>query len=161
MIKTLHTVTVLLQLTFVSVALGNQQSFAATSGEELNSMTASRSAEGYSITINLTKVAPRTIQSIRIKHRDQVFFLPRKTFTDIKNPHLGREFNADDFRLEVTDSKVLVRVRAGAKDLPEDHAWILPLPLEQVRRITREANKTGYHEAHPSTPLLSKAPRAE
>ncbi len=143
--------TVLLSFAGVSLADAKRE-------EEIKPKTVVRSAGGYSVTIKLSSGA---ISSVLIMHGKERYSLPKDLYTDIKNPHLGKDFTPADFRLDITNSKAFVRIKAGDRDLPEDHAWVMPLPLKTVSRITRVANKTGYHEAHSSTALESKATRAE
>lgn len=115
----------------------------------------------YSATIEVSSGASRTIRSILIEHAEAKYTVPKEVYDDIKDTHLGEGFDPGSFRLEIKDSAAIVWIKSGARDHPSDHAWIMKLPLESVRRITRRAEVTGYHEAHSLTPLESVARSAE
>jgi len=127
--------------------------FSTSSAKETKTNTMIRSVDGYSVTIELSS---GLISSIHIKHANKLYAIPKNLYTDIKQPHLGEGFSATNFHLEITKSKAFIGIKSGKKDLPADHRWVLSLPLKTVSRITRVANKTGYHEAHPSTALEMK-----
>lgn len=106
-------------------------------------VSVSRTTGDFRVTITLTDTEPRGIASISIQHGKERFTLPSSMFDDIRTPHLGIGFKPAEFRLDVKRSKAFIRISAGIaphKDdhgwMPDDHTWILPLPLKDGKSTT-------------------------
>ena len=120
-----------------------------------------RSAGGYRVTLTLTDTEPRGISSIAVQRGKERFTLPASLFDDIRAPHLGAGFKAAEFRFETKRDKAFIRIVAGDRAYPDDHAWILSLPLKDASRISRVGDTTGYKETRPSTPLVPQPSRRD
>lgn len=116
-------------------------------------VAASRTAGDYRVTITLADSETRGIASIIVQHGKDRYTLPPSLFDDIRAPHIGPDFKARDFRFETKSKMALIRIKASPGQHPDDHAWILSLPLNSARRITRSGDVTGYLDTRLSTPL--------
>ena len=112
-----------------------------------------RSVGKYSVAIAVSEKEPRTILSIILMRGKERFALPASLFDDIRTPHIGPGYKSAEFKLEVKRSRAFIRICAGDATSPDEHAWILPLPLKEARRITRDAAITGYTETRKATAL--------
>lgn len=136
-----------MKTTFLALLLSALPLFAA------EPVSVTRTAGDYRVTITLTDAEPRSISSIAVQRGKERFTLPASLFDDIRAPHLGPGFKAAEFRFEAKRDKALIRITAGSGQYPDDHVWVLPLPLKDASRITRSGDVTGYGETRPSTPL--------
>lgn len=116
-------------------------------------ISVSRTSGAYRVTITLTETEPRGITSITVAHGKECFAVPPSQFDDIRAPRLGAGYKPTEFRLGVNRKGATIDIVAGVGQYPEDHTWLLPFPLKDVGRLTRQDNKTGYPETRPSTPL--------
>ena len=133
--------------------------FSTSSAKESNPKEVTRSSGIYSATIELSPSG--VISSVFIKHGKKQYTIPKGLYKDyknedLKNPHLGKGFDPEDFRLEITKSKIFVRIKTGDRVNPQDHFWMMPLPLKTVSRISRKLGTTGYSQVHSSRALESK-----
>ncbi len=115
-----------------------------------------RVAGDYRVTITANGTGPYVISSIVVREGAARFILPESLFDDIQFPHIGGGFKPVEFEFEIKKSKAFIRIVAGGSSEPDDHTWILNLPLKDASRITRAGGSTGYGETRSATPLLKQ-----
>lgn len=116
-------------------------------------ISASRSAGDYRVTITLTNVELRGIDSIVITHGKERFAFPVSLFDDIQAVHVGPNFKASEFQFDVKRSSAVIRIFAGGDEHPDEHHFCLLLPLKEVSRISRQGDESGYAERRSQRPL--------